>query len=196
MIHVLRHATALLSVSFCIAVGIASTANAQTWVASTGTVDQSSLLTYEFKDGAAFVRRSVHPAKVVLRFNILPVGDLLVPVSNACCEGRALWVRFLDNGEGAQVLVDVKRYNVVTGETTTLLSFDSNDFPPQPTFQDATPNTGLGPLVNFSFATGPFDGAMNQNGDSVYYLEATLIRSQHGGTPGLALISIVRTLAP
>jgi hypothetical protein len=196
MTRVLKHATALLSVSFCIAVAIASTANAQTWVASTGTIDQSSLLTYEFKDGAAFVRRNGQPGKVVLRFNVLPVGDLLVPVTNACCEGRALWVRFLDNGEGAQVLVNLKRNNVVTGETTTLLSFDSNDFPPQPTFQDATPNTGLGPLVNFSFATGPFNGAMNQGGDSVYYLQATLIRSQHGGTPGLASISIVRTLAP
>ena len=191
----LKHATALLSVSFCIAMAIASTANAQTWVASTGTIDQSSLLTFKFKDGAAFVR-SGQLGKVLLRFNILPVGDLLVPVTNACCEGRALWVRFLDNGEGAQVLVNLKRLNVITGETTILLSFDSKDFPSQPTFQDATPNNGLGPLVNFSFATGPFNGAMNQGGDSVYYLEATLIRSQHGGTPGLASISIVRTLAP
>jgi hypothetical protein len=195
MIGVLKHSTVLLSVSFCVAVAIASTANAQTWVASTGTVDQSSLLTYKFKDGAAFVR-SGQLGKVVLRFNILPVGDLLIPVTNACCEGRALWVRFLDNGEGAQVLVNLKQYNVITGKITTLLSFDSNDFPPQPTFQDATPNTSLGPLVNFSFATGPFNGALNQGGDSVYYLEATLIRSNHGGNPGLASISIVRTLAP
>jgi len=195
MIGVLKHSTVLLSVSLCVAVAIASTANAQTWVASTGTVDQSSLLTYKFKDGAAFVR-SGQLGKVVLRFNILPVGDLLVPVTNACCDGRALWVRFLDNGEGAQVLVNLKQYNVVTGQITTLLSFDSNDFPPQPTFQDATPNNGLGPLVNFSFATGPFNGALNQGGDNVYYLEATLIRSKHGGNPGLASISIVRTLAP
>ena len=195
MTHVLKRAPALFSVSFCLAVAFASTANAQTWVASTGTVDQSSLLTYQFKDGAAFVR-SGQLGKVVLRFNVLPVGDLLIPVTNACCEGRALWVRFLDNGEGAQVLVNLKQYNVTTGQITTLLSFDSKNFPPQATFQDATPNTGLGPLVNFSFATGPFNGAMNQGGDSVYYLEATLVRSKRGGTPGLATISIVRTLAP
>jgi hypothetical protein len=179
----------------CLVVAMPYPAKAQVWVASTGAVDQSSLLTYEFKDGAAFVRGNA-PGKVVLRFNVLPVGDLLIPVTNACCEGRALWVRFQDNGEGAQVLVDLKQVNVVTGETTTLLSFNSDDFPPQPTFQNATPNTGLGPLVNFSFATGPFNGAANQGGDSVYYLEATLIRTHHGGTPGLASISIVRTLAP
>jgi hypothetical protein len=105
-------------------------------------------------------------------------------------------VRFLDNGNGAQVLVKLKRHNIITGATTTVLSFDSKDFPPQPTFQNATPNQGLGPLVNFSFAGGPFNGATNQGGDSVYYIEATLIRTARGGTPGLASISIVRTLAP
>jgi len=136
------------------------------------------------------------PGKVVLRFNILPVDELLVPVTQACCEGRALWVRFLDNGDGAQVLVNVKRYNVITGKTTTILSFDSNDYPPQPAFQDATPNKGLGPLVNFSFAQGPFNGSTNEGGDSVYYIEATLLRSSVNGTPGLTSVSIVRTLAP
>lgn len=105
-------------------------------------------------------------------------------------------MRFLDNGDGAQVLVKLKQYNVTTGNITTLMSFDSNNFPPQPKFQDATPNQGLGPLVNFSFATGPFNGAMNQGGENVYFLEATLIRAKPGGTPGLASISIVRTLAP
>lgn len=194
MNRTMKHAT-----FFCIALFIfmtvTCTANAQTWVGATGTVDQSSLLTYEFKGGAAFVRGNT-PGKVILRFNVLPVGDLLVPVTQACCEGRALWVRFLDNGDGAQVLVKLKRYNVITGDITTLLSFDSNNFPPQPKFQDATPNTGLGPLVNFSFATGPFNGANNEGGDSVYFVEATLIRSAPGGSPGLASVSIVRTLAP
>jgi hypothetical protein len=186
---------AILCFSFCIALIMASPASAQTWVASTGAVDQSSLLTYQFSNGAAFVRGTA-PGKAVLRFNVLPAGDLLTPVTQACCEGRALWVRFLDNGPGAQVLVQLKQYNIVTGKITTLLSFDSNSFPPQPAFQDATPNQGLGPLVNFSFATGPFNGANNEGGENVYYLEATLIRSAPGGTPGLASISIVRTLAP
>ena len=174
---------------------MACTASAQTWVASTGTVDPSSLMTYSFNGAAAFVRGST-PGKVVLRYNILPTDEMLVNVTQPCCEGRALWVRFLDNGDGAQVLVNVKRYNVVTGKTTTILSFDSNNYPAQNTFQDATPNTGLGPLVNFSFAEGPFSGSTNQGGDSVYYIEATLVRSQAGGTPGLASVSIVRTLAP
>ncbi len=187
-----RKAIALLcSLFFTVAVS----ANAQTWVASTGTPDESSLFTYKFTDGNAYVRGDL-PGKVILRYNVLPVGDLLTNETNPCCEGRALWVRFLDNGDGAQVLVKLKQYNVDTGAITTLLSFDSNDYPPQSTFQTATPNTGLGPLFNFSFATGPFNGATNEGGDNVYYLEATLIRSATGGTPGLGSISIVRTLAP
>ena len=184
----------LVVVSVCIAAMMACSAQAQTWAASTGTVDESSLLTYRFDGGNAFVR-GTNPGRVVLNFNVLPVGDLLVPVTQACCEGRGLWVRFLDNGNGAQVLVKVKRHNVITGVTTTVLSFDSNAFPPKATFQAPAPNAP-GPLINFSFATGPFDGSQNEGGDSVYYIEATLIRSAPGGTPGLASISIVRTLAP
>ena len=187
--------TAQLWLSFCIFVAMVGAAQAQTWVASTGAVDEKSLSLYQFTNGHAFIRGDIL-GQVTLRFNVLPVGDLLVPVTQACCEGRALWVRFLDNGDGAQVIVKLKQYNVITGHVTTLLSFDSNDFPPQPKFQDATPNQGLGPLVNFSFATGPFNGATNQGGDNVYFLEARLIRTKPGGTPGLASISIVRTLAP
>ncbi len=189
------HRRILSCFSLCIALTLAGTANAQTWVASTGTLDPSSLSTATFNGGTALVK-GTSPGKVILRYNILPTAEMLVNVTQACCEGRALWVRFLDNGDGAEVTVNVKRLNVTTGVTTTILSFDSNNYPAQSSFQDATPDQGLGPLVNFSFAEGPFNGSTNEGGDSVYYIEATLIRSATGGTPGLASVSIVRTLAP
>jgi hypothetical protein len=181
----------------CAIVAIPEVAPAQTWVASTGTVDSSSLLTYQFNNGAAYVRSGLHSGTVTLRYNVLPVGDLLVPLTNPCCEGRALWVRFLDNGNNAQVIVKLKQYNVITGAITTLLSFDSNNFPSAPTFQQTLSSpTSLGPFFNFSFADGPFNGPSNNGGDSVYYIEATLIRTGRGGTPALASVGIVRTLAP
>jgi hypothetical protein len=181
----------------CAIIGLPEMAHAQTWVASTGTVDSSSQGTFLFNNGAAFVQPSIPSGTVILRYNVLPVGDLLIPVTNACCEGRVLWVRFLDNGNNAQVIVKLKRYNVITGVITTLVTFDSNNFPPAPTFQQALSSpASLGPLFNFSFAGGPFDGLINQGGDSVYYIEAKLIRTGPGGNPGLASISIVRSLAP
>jgi hypothetical protein len=121
---------------------------------------------------------------------------LAIPITEPCCQGRAFWIRFIDNGNAARVQVYLKQQNVNTGAIATLLSFDSDDYPPLPTFQSATPNKGLGPFFNFSFASGPFNGSNNQGGDSVYYIEAILTRGAQGGTPGLASISIVNTLAP
>jgi hypothetical protein len=195
MIRILKHATAQLSVSFCIAVALASAVNAQTWVASTGTIDPSSQSSVVFVNGAAYIKPGLTSGTVTLRFNVLPVGDLTVPLTNPCCDGRALLVRFLDNGSAAQVTVALKRYNIVTGQITILMTFDSKDFAPSSSFQTPQLLIFPGPFFDFSFAAGPIEGP-SLGGDSVYFLEAKLIRSGAGGNPGLASISIVRTPAP
>ena len=184
--------TSLLAL--CVA-ALSQIAAAQIWIASTGTVDESSLLTYRFTDQRASVRPSLATGTVTLRYNVLPAGDLLQSITDPCCENRALVVRFLDNGSGAQVIVKLKRYDVHTGNLTTLLAFDSNNYPPRSTFQEPLP-TGGGSFFNFSFAQGPTEGGQDQGGCCAYYLEATLIRSAPGGTPGLASIRLVRDLFP
>lgn len=183
--------------SVCVAVLSVTTA-AQIWIASTGAVDPSSASTYVFNGQLAFVKPSLATGTVTLRYNVLPVRDLIIPVKDPCCEGRALMVRFLDNGSGAQVLVRLKRYDVRTGQVTTILTFDSNDYPPQSGFQEPVPgaNSREEGFFNFDFAEGPAEGPDVFGGTGAYYIEAKLIRSSAGGTPGLGSIRLVRVLFP
>jgi hypothetical protein len=194
LLFVPKYASALLL--FALTVFPSRPSFAQVWVASTGTVDTSSTATVQFKGGDAYVLPSVNSGSVVLRYNVLPAGKLLTPLSNPGVESRALVVRFLDNGSAARVVVKLKSYNVHTGLVTTLLSFDSNNFPPQAGFQEHIPTISDGNFFNFSFADGPTEGPSDEGGDSAYYIEATLTRTAPGGTPGLATIRIVTVSAP
>ncbi|HET8891359.1 MAG TPA: hypothetical protein VFQ41_20815 [Candidatus Angelobacter sp.] len=194
-IRILTHGRRMAMLCLLFA-ALSQAATAQIWVASTGTPDESSASTVLFNGQLAFIRPSLPTGSVTLRYNVLPVGNLISPITQPCCESRALMVRFLDNGNGAQVIVRLKRYNVRTGELTTLLTFDSNRFTPQTGFQEPVPTIGDGNFFNFSFAEGPTEGTQDLGGDSAYFIEATLIRSAPGGNPGLGSIRLVKVLAP
>jgi hypothetical protein len=183
------------------AITLAGTSTAQIWVASTGAVDERSKEIISFNGGIAELRPTGSKAVANIRYNVLPVGNLIQPISEPCCESRALMVRYRDNGSGARVTVSLKRYNVHTGQVTTLLTFDS-DRPPQQSnpqltgFQEPVPTISEGNFFNFNFAEGPTEGLYDRGGDSAYYIEAQLIRSEAGGNPGLASVRIVTVKAP
>ena len=175
---------------------ITTASSAQIWIASTGTVDDGSTGTYLFTGGVATIKPTVLDGFTIIRYNVLPVGDLIQPITQPCCESRALMVRYQDDGPGAQVLITLKRYNVHTGQVTTLLTFDSNKFPQKSGFQEPVPTISDGSFFNFNFAEGPTEGLQDLGGDSAYYIEAQLIRSMAGGNPALASIRIVTVQAP
>ncbi|HWR17581.1 MAG TPA: hypothetical protein VN577_22320 [Terriglobales bacterium] len=181
---------------FVVMLVMAGTASAQLWVASTGTVDEGSLGTFFFTSGIATVRPTVASGFAIIRYNVLPVGTLVQPVTDPCCESRALMVRYQDDGPNARVIVTLKRYNVHTGQVTTLLTFDSNQHPQQSGFQEPVPTISDGSFFNFNFAEGPTEGTQDLGGDSAYYIEAQLIRSAPGGNPALASVRLVTVKAP
>jgi hypothetical protein len=191
--RILVHCKLLAALCLC-AAAMSTAATAQVWVASTGTVDPASLSSALVNGQLVFIRPGLATGTVTIRYNVLPVGDLITNLTQPCCQSRELVVRYMDNGPGAQVLVKLKRYNVNTGAVTTLLTFNSKNFPSQTNFQQQIP----GPMsfFNFSFADGPINGVNDQGGDSVYYIEATLVRSAPGGNPGLGSIRLVTGLAP
>jgi hypothetical protein len=182
-------------VTLLIIVFSGSKAEAQGWVASTGAVDEGSLSTYQFTGGNAFLRPSVANGFAILRYNVTPFPT--DKLTEPCCEGWNLIVRFQDNGSAAQVLVSLKGYNVKTGKVSTLITFDSNNFPAQSGFREPLPND-CGSFFNFDFVRGgEVNGGEDQRlGQTSYYLEAKLIRSGTGGNPGLATIGIVKSVCP
>jgi hypothetical protein len=88
--------------------------------------------------------------------------------------------RLWDNGPEAQVILHLKQVNLYTGQQTTLLTLDSNNFPVASGFQ--TVSTGD---PNCSGATFEFDFVHN-----AYYIDATLAKTGPNGTPALAAMQI------
>src|SRR5690349_9317409 len=74
----LRQRVALLLV---LASALAGTSVAQIWVASTGTVDEDSLGSISFVGGFAQLRPTGTISSATLRYNVLPVGSLVQPIT-------------------------------------------------------------------------------------------------------------------
>jgi hypothetical protein len=105
-----------------------------------------------------------------MRYNVVATDGLFGT------DGVELAVWFRDNGPDARVVIRLKRYSLSSGETTTLLTFDSNEFRAHDDFQFRL--VSICPL-RFNF----FDFA--------YFLDVQLTKSSTAGSPALGIMQLV-----
>ena len=175
---------ALATVFACLPLSVSAQNAGQPWstVASAGEADEVSQPLVQYGANLATIRPAggnVTPAaQVILRYTVPPVDGLFF---NGC---KALRVRFRDDGLGATVLVNLRRTDIATGATATVLSFASNNFAAAAGFQ-----TQVGVCANLTFDYNRF----------TFWLEATMTRSVFGnpaqtGNPGLSIIQITTVI--
>jgi hypothetical protein len=141
-----------------------------TTVGSAGTVDEDSLSAVTYTNGTARVRDTA-PAgtAAVIRYNVVAVDGLFVG------DGISLTSRFFDHEDADQVLVQLKGLNRATGLVTTLVTLDSNSYPPTNGFQV---QTACNSDAQFDFSA------------NAYYVEVKLTKNvarRHGS--GLAVVT-------
>jgi hypothetical protein len=141
-----------------------------TTIGSAGVVDEDDMGTVEFVLGEARVPAAAPAGSVVdLRYNIVSLEGFAGPGF------YVMRVRFRDNGNAARVLLNLRQYNALTGITSTLHSFDSEDYAPAVGYQTQSECIA----VNWDFFAGP------------YYIDASLTKSAAGGQPALGTIQLL-----
>lgn len=141
-----------------------------TTAGSAGTVDEADLVRVLLGSpvpGAVALRPAfgIFGTGVRIRYNVVAVQGVLGGA------GLTLTSRFLDNGDGQRVFVQLKQYGLNTGLTTTLLTLDSNLFPGSGTFQVQQISTAFGPGCGPPFTTLNFV-------ENSYFMDVTLSRSR------------------
>lgn len=154
-----------------------------TAAATTGAVDESSLGTVIFTDSLATLTPPA-PATGTIRYSVLAMDGLfgtLTPTS-----WPELVIRYRDNGQFSRVYARLREHILSgpqAGQTNTLITFDSDLYPPANTFQTRTiGNCGVFP--HFRFTDPP--------AIRVYYVEVELSKSGTSGVPALAGLAIDR----
>jgi hypothetical protein len=156
-----------------------------TTIGSAGSIDESSTSVVALGATSAAVPMSMAAGvSATIRYNVVEVGGL-----DALWDGPSMQIRYKDAGTGERVRASLKGYNIRTGVTTTVLSFDS----------DAFAQSSSSQLRN-TFQTGCFSSFQFNFIDNVYFVEVTLTKSGPVSLdpkllgPTLYSISVGRTL--
>jgi len=160
----------------------------QSWAAATGVVDPAGAARVHVSSaGNVYVDASAPvPTTGILRYNLFQAGIDPRPLQQGEC--WQMVARYSDNGAGAEVVLQLKRYNLHTGALTTLLTFDSNAFAASSGFQYQA-----SPCIPFDFEFAN-NAAFPPGPASVYFVEAKLIRTSGTGVPKLAGFGLLRII--
>ena len=161
----------------CHAAAVSAQSQCWTMAGSTGTVDEADLDIVTLADNTAAISSAVTMATGDIRYNVLALNGVFGGAMN----GKALTVRFADNGPAAQVNVQVLRVHIDTGVLATLGGLNSNVYPPSTVAQTQTEVINCqGPELDFQ--------------NHIYYVEAQLIKTppDEGEPPGNPLIRSIQ----
>lgn len=160
----------LLAVAAVLAAGAAQAqSNPWTTVGSAGVVDEADTGLVDFVAGEARMRNTAAAGSVLnLRYNVVSLPGFSGPGQ------YVLRTRFRDNGAGANVRLELRRYQN-NGLNSLQGSFNSDDFAAAPGYQTQAECF----LVDWDFIT------------SAYYIEATLQKTSSAGQPALGMIQLV-----
>jgi len=115
-------------------------------------------------------------ASATVRYNVVATDGLFAtnPDLPFLATSTTMAARFLDPGNNSRVIVRLKRTDLVTSATTTLLTIDSNNFGASNLYQNHSVGCGQG----FDFAK------------YAYYVEVALSRTVDNASAGIASIQI------
>ena len=111
-----------------------------------------------------------------VRYNIVATDGLFAtnPDFPFLATSTSMSARFLDPGNNSRVIVRLKRTDLLTSATSTLLTIDSNNFGASNLYQNQSVGCGQG----FDFST------------YAYYVEVALSRTADNASAGIASIQI------
>ena len=111
-----------------------------------------------------------------VRYNVVATDGLFAnnPDFPFQATSTSMAARFLDPGNNSRVIVRLRRTNLVTSATSTMLTIDSNNFGASNLYQNQTVGCGDG----FDFST------------YAYFVEVALSRSAENASAGIASIQI------
>jgi len=143
--------------------------NPWTTVGSAGVVDEADTGIVEFVAGEARVRGTAAAGSILnLRYNVVSLPGFSGPGQ------YVMRARFRDNGAGAKVRLELRRYQD-NGINSLQAALDSDNYAAAAGYQTQAECV----LVDWDFST------------SAYYIEAALNKGTAAGTPALGLIQLV-----